>query len=96
MPARIRSRACRSDTFVFLATDGKSSGDVIQDFEVGRDRIDVSAYMLEHGAEDISLVMADNGLHIVLDTGHGGQIDIATLKGSHDMLAHIDHDVFII
>lgn len=85
-----------SDTFVFLATDGKSSGDVIQDFEVGRDRIDVSSYMLEHGTKDISFVMADNGLHVVLDTGNGGHIDIATLKGSHDMLAHIDHDVFII
>ncbi len=85
-----------NDTFVFLSADGKSPGDLINDFEVGRDRIDVSAYMLEHGAKDISFVMADNGLHIVLDIGKDQSVDIATLKGSQDMLADIGHDIFIV
>jgi hypothetical protein len=52
--------------------------------------------MLKHGAKDISFVMADNGLHIVLDMGKKNFVDIATLKGSQDMLANIDHDIFIV
>lgn len=85
-----------NDTFVFLPADGKSPGDLINDFEVGHDRIDVSAYMLKHGAKDISFVMADNGLHVVLDMGKHQSVDIATIKGPQDMLANIDHDIFIV
>lgn len=85
-----------NDTFVFLPADGKSPGDLINDFEVGHDRIDVSAYMLKHGAKDISFVMADNGLHVVLDMGKQQTVDIATIKGPQDMLANIDHDIFIV
>lgn len=84
------------DTFVFIPIDRKSPGDVINDFQVGHDRIDVSAYALQNGAKDISFVMADNGLHILLDTHKGGPVDIATLKGSQDLLAQIGHDIFII
>ena len=85
-----------NDTFVFLKDDSTSPGDLIHDFEVGHDRIDVSAYMLKHGAKDISLVMEDNGLHVVLDMGKKNIVDIATIKGPADMLAHIDHDIFIV
>lgn len=85
-----------NDTFVFLPADGKSSGDVIADFEIGHDHIDVSAYALKHGMADISFAMADNGLHVLVDTHNGAPVDIATLKGSHDMLAHIGHDSFIV
>lgn len=84
------------DTFVFLPADGKSPGDIINDFEVGQDRIDVSAYMLKHGAKAISFVMEDNGLHVVLDVGKKQYVDIATLKGPQDMLADIGHDIFIV
>lgn len=85
-----------NDTFVFLPIDGKSPGDMINDFEIGHDHIDVSAFGLENGAKDISFVMADNGLHIVLDMHKGGTVDIATLKGPQDMLAQIDHGIFIV
>lgn len=85
-----------NDTFVFLKEDSTSPGDVINDFEVGYDRIDVSAYMLKHGAKDISFVMEDNGLHVVLDMGKKNFVDIATIKGPADMLANIDHDIFIV
>ena len=84
-----------NDTFVFLKEDA-SPGDLIHDFEVGHDRIDVSAYMLKHGAKNISLVMEDNGLHVVLDMGKKTFVDVATIKGPADMLAHIDHDIFIV
>jgi Ca2+-binding RTX toxin-like protein len=85
-----------ADTFVFLPADGKSAGDVVNDFEIGRDHIDVSAYALRNGATDISFAMADNGLHVLLDTHNGGPVDIATLKGSQDMLAKVGHDSFIV
>jgi len=84
------------DTFVFMPIDRKSPGDVINDFQVGQDRIDVSAYALENGLKDISFAMADNGLHVLLDTHDGGPVDIATIKGSSDMLATIDHGIFIV
>jgi len=85
-----------NDTFVFLPSDTKAAGDVINDFEIGHDHVDVSAYALENGAKDISLVMADNGLHVLLDTHNGGSVDIATLKGSQEMLAKIGLDSFIV
>jgi len=84
------------DTFVFLPEDSKSPGDLINDFEVGYDRIDVSAYALENGMKDISFVMADNGLHVVLDMGNDQFVDIATLKGSQDLLAQIGYESFIV
>ena len=85
-----------NDTFVFLPADSKSPGDLINDFEFGRDRIDVSAYALENGMKDISFAMADNGLHVLLDTHDGGLVDIATLKGSQDLLAQIGYESFIV
>ncbi|MDO8976976.1 calcium-binding protein [Reyranella sp.] len=85
-----------NDTFVFLPADSKSPGDLINDFEFGRDRIDVSAYALENGMKDISFVMADNGLHVVLDMGNDQFVDIATLKGSQDLLAQIGYESFIV
>lgn len=85
-----------NDTFVFLPADGKAAGDVINDFEIGRDHIDVSAYALKNGAKDISFSLADNGLHVLLDTHNGAPVDIATLKGSQEMLAKIGQDTFIV
>lgn len=85
-----------SDTFVFRPTDLASGSDLILDFELGRDHIDVSTYALRNGARDVSFAMADNGLHVLLDTHNGGgQIDIATLKGSLELLVKVDHDSFI-
>ena len=85
-----------SDTFVFLPADLKSSADVINDFEVGLDHIDVSAFALANGVGDISFAMADNGLHVLLDTHNGAPVDIATIKGSQETLAKIGHESFIV
>lgn len=84
-----------SDTFVFRPTDLTSGADLILDFELGRDRIDVSAFSLQRGAQGIAFAMADNGLHVLLDTQSGGQVDIATLKGALELLVKVDHDSFV-
>jgi serralysin len=84
------------DTFVFRPLDGKSAPDTVTDFEIGIDRIDVSAYGLQNGAKDISFASAKDGLHVVLDTHTGGSVEVAILKGSQEMLAKVGHDSFII
>lgn len=85
-----------ADMFVFKPTDNKSGSDVIADFELGRDRIDVSAYNLAHGVNDVSFAMEKDGLHVTLDMGKGGSVDIATIRGPQDMLTHVDSHSFIV
>ncbi|MDC7789436.1 DUF4114 domain-containing protein [Rhodoplanes sp. TEM] len=85
-----------SDTFVFRPADGGSGVDVITDFEIGADHIDVSAFGLVNGVEDVSFAMTAGGLDILLDTHAGAPLCVATVKGPQEMLARMGHDSFIV
>ena len=94
------------DTFVFRAIDGKAASDTIADFEIGRDRIDVSDFFLGQKAgtyadsAHIGFNLQKDGLHVTVDAdgakGSGAAVEIATIQGSHDQLAKVNLDSFII
>lgn len=95
-----------NDTFVFRAIDAKSGVDTITTFEIGLDRIDVSDFFVGQKAGSyadsahVGLNLQSGGLLVSIDAdgadGAGEMMTVAMIRGSHDQLAKIDLDSFIL
>tara|TARA_R110000868_G_scaffold150689_1_gene374156 strand:- start:60428 stop:61861 length:1434 start_codon:yes stop_codon:yes gene_type:complete len=64
-----------SDIFVFAAGESKAGGgvrDVITDFQVNVDKLDVSALAITNFAEQVTFKTVGSGLIVYVDTNHNG------------------------
>lgn len=64
-----------SDRFVFLLGDSKAGGglrDVITDFQIGADKIDLSGYEITNFSSEVTFKSIGSGLIVYVDTNHNG------------------------